>query len=187
MLVHKIELPTTIAFGGSYYLVDRSVYEYEPNEYYYKGDYVISGDKIFKCKKDCKGVAPAAGENYQEITSTKSVTISVTSANVSEFAPGGQTVELPKDYYTMSAADSKFATKAELPDTSNFATKAELPDTSNFATKAELPDVSKFATKEELKKKAASTELASLKTLCEQLQTQVQECTAKIAELTPKS
>ena len=176
MLVHKIELPTTITFGGSYYLVDRSVYEYEPNEYYYKGDYVISGDKIFKCKKDCKGVAPTAGDDYQEITSTKSVTISVTSANVSEFAPGGQTVELPKDYYTMSAADSKFATKAEL------------PDTSNFATKAELPDVSKFATKEELKKKAASTELASLKTLCEQLQTQVQQCTAKIAELTtPKS
>lgn len=163
MLVHKIELPTTIMFDGSYYLVDRSVYEYEPNEYYYKGDYVISGNQIFKCLKDCKGVVPTAGENYREITSTKSVTISVTSANVSEFAPGGQTVQLPQDYYTMSAADSKFATKAE------------------------LPDVSKFATKAELNKKAGSTDLASLKTLCEQLQRQVQECVAKIAELTPKS
>lgn len=163
MLVHKIELPTTIMLDGSYYLVDRSVYEYEPNEYYYKGDYVISGNQIFKCLKDCKGVAPTAGENYQEITSTKNVTISVTSANVSEFAPGSQTVQLPQDYYTMSAADSKFATKAE------------------------LPDVSKFATKAELSKKAGNTELASLKTLCEQLKTQVQECIAKIAELTPKS
>lgn len=163
MLVHKIELPTTITLDGSYYLVDRSVYEYEPNEYYYKGDYVISGNQIFKCLKDCKGVVPTAGENYREITSTKNVTISVTSANVSEFAPGSQTVQLPQDYYTMSAADSKFATKAE------------------------LPDVSKFATKAELNKKAGSTELASLKTLCEQLQRQIQECVAKIAELTPKS
>lgn len=163
MLVHKIELPTTIMLDGSYYLVDRSVYEYEPNEYYYKGDYVISGNQIFKCLKDCKGVVPTAGENYREITSTKNVTISVTSANVSEFAPGSQTVQLPQDYYTMSAADSKFATKAE------------------------LPDVSKFATKAELNKKAGSTELASLKTLCEQLQRQIQECVAKIAELTPKS
>ena len=175
MLVHKIELPTTIMLDGSYYLVDRSVYEYEPNEYYYKGDYVISGNQIFKCLKDCKGVVPTAGENYREITSTKNVTISVTSANVSEFAPGSQTVQLPQDYYTMSAADSKFATKAEL------------PDVSKFATKAELPDVSKFATKAELNKKAGSTELASLKTLCEQLQRQIQECVAKIAELTPKS
>lgn len=163
MLVHKIELPTTIMLDGSYYLVDRSVYEYEPNEYYYKGDYVISSNQIFKCLKDCKGVVPTAGENYREITSTKNVTISVTSANVSEFAPGSQTVQLPQDYYTMSAADSKFATKAE------------------------LPDVSKFATKAELNKKAGSTELASLKTLCEQLQRQIQECVAKIAELTPKS
>lgn len=163
MLVHKIELPTTIMLDGSYYLVDRSVYEYEPNEYYYKGDYVISGNQIFKCLKDCKGVVPTAGENYREITSTKNVTISVTSANVSEFAPGSQTMQLPQDYYTMSAADSKFATKAE------------------------LPDVSKFATKAELNKKAGSTDLASLKTLCEQLQRQVQECVAKIAELTPKS
>lgn len=163
MLVHKIELPTTIMLDGSYYLVDRSVYEYEPNEYYYKGDYVISGNQIFKCLKDCKGVVPTAGENYREITSTKNVTISVTSANVSEFAPGSQTAQLSQDYYTMSAADSKFATKAE------------------------LPDVSKFATKAELNKKAGSTELASLKTLCEQLQRQIQECVAKIAELTPKS
>lgn len=163
MLVHKIELPTTIMLDGSYYLVDRSVYEYEPNEYYYKGDYVISGNQIFKCLKDCKGVVPTAGENYREITSTKNVTISVTSANVSEFAPGSQTVQLSQDYYTMPAADSKFATKAE------------------------LPDVSKFATKAELNKKAGSTELASLKTLCEQLQRQIQECVAKIAELTPKS
>lgn len=53
-------------------------------------------------------------------------------------------------------------------DLSNYATKAEIPDTSDFATKAELtavenkiPDVSGLATKEEVALKADKSELSN--------------------------
>lgn len=74
-------------------------------------------------------------------------------------------------------------------DLSNYATKAEIPDTSDFATKAELtavenkiPDVSGLATKEEVALKADKSELSNYVTT-DAYNTKMAELDNKITEL----
>lgn len=93
---------------------------------------------------------------------------------------GIESGQLPVGSYTKIEADERFQPNQPLSlhrngeglqlsvDLSNYATKAEIPDTSDFATKEELtavenkiPDVSGLATKDEVALKADKSELSN--------------------------
>ena len=139
MVIHKIELPTTIAVGGKFFLVDRNVYRYDSFEQYFKGEFIVKNDRLFKCVKDAYGIDPFTDDNhYIELTTGQTISVDLTNLNAPEFSTAPADSVVSFDGYTKKEADAKFATITALPDVSKFANKSDVQKKANSADLTEL-------------------------------------------------
>lgn len=159
MVIHKIELPTTIAVGGKFFLVDRNVYRYDNFEQYFKGEFVVKNERLFKCTKDAYGIDPFAdNDHYTELTTGQTISVDLTNLNAPDFSTAPADSVVSFDGYTKKEADAKFATVAALPDVSKFANKTDVQKKANSADLTELQNKVKA-----LEERIAKLEQASAK------------------------